>query len=131
MTAGAGPRSLLRIPVIRAADLEPGQTAKFAWEAGGRARQGFVVNSRGAVRAYVNECAHIPMGLDWFENDFFDEACRYLVCATHGALYEPDTGFCVSGPPCGASLEPLRVEVEGEEVVVYVEVGDERPWGVT
>lgn len=141
MTDGRAPR-VLRIPVVRTADLAPGRTAKFAWEDGGRRRQGFVVNYRGTLRAYVNECAHIPMGLDWLENElpgvasragvpgdsrcgsgeFFDDESRYLVCATHGALYEPDTGYCVSGPSCGASLEPLRVEVEGEELVVYVEV---------
>ncbi len=120
--AGPCEARVLRLPVVRVADLAPGRTAKFTWEEGGRRRQGFVVNYRGTVRAYVNECAHIPMGLDWFENEFFDEDGRYLVCATHGALYEPDTGYCVSGPPCGASLDPLRVEVEGEEVVVYVEV---------
>lgn len=128
---GTPPASAVRIPVVRAADLRPGQTAKFAWEARGRTRRGFVLNYRGTVRAFVNECAHIATGLDCLENEFFDKEGRYLVCAMHGALYEPDTGDCVSGPPCGASLDPLRVEVEGEEVVVYVEVADDRPWGST
>jgi hypothetical protein len=32
-------------------------------------------------------------------------------------------------PPCGASLDPLRVEVEGEEVVVYVEASGRQEMG--
>ncbi len=111
----------LRIPVVNAADLPHGTTAKFAWEAEGRKRGGFVVNYQGTIRAFVNECAHIPMALDWFENEFFDRQCRYLVCPTHGALYEPSSGACVAGPPLGAGLDPLRVEVEAGAVVVYID----------
>jgi nitrite reductase/ring-hydroxylating ferredoxin subunit len=111
----------LRIPVCPLDQLPPGRTAKFAWEEAGGRRSGLAVNYRGQVRAYVNQCAHIPLSLDVFENDFFDEACRYLVCAMHGALYEPDTGVCVSGPPLGAALDPIRVAVEEGQVVAYVE----------
>jgi nitrite reductase/ring-hydroxylating ferredoxin subunit len=52
------------------------------------------------------------MTLDWVENQFFTEDGRFLICATHGALYEPDTGLCVDGPPCGQMLlrVPLRCE---------------------
>lgn len=113
-----------RIPVIKAADLPHGATAKFAWDEAGRRRSGFVLNHHGEIRAFVNECAHVPMALDWFENEFFDRECRYLVCPTHGALYEPSTGACVSGPPLGASLDPIAVAVETGEVVVYVDVPD-------
>lgn len=115
----------LRLVVMRAAELAPGRTAKFSWEAAGRRRNGFVVNWRGRLRAYVNECCHIPISLDYFDNDFLDAEGRYLVCANHGALYEPDTGRCVAGPPLGAALEPLRVAVEGEDLVVYVERPEE------
>lgn len=117
----------LRIPVCALADLPHARTAKFAWEAYGHRRTGFVVNWHGRLRAYVNECAHIAISMDFFENDFFDEERCHIVCAMHGALYEPDTGACVSGPPLGAALEPLRAEVEGGEVVVYVEARPPRP----
>ena len=58
----------------------------------------FAIRFRGQVRAYVNECRHQRSELDWRPGEFFDDAKLYLVCATHGALYAPDTGMCVAGP---------------------------------
>jgi nitrite reductase/ring-hydroxylating ferredoxin subunit len=41
---------------------------------------------------------------------------RLLICATHGALYHPDTGRCAGGPCRGGTLVPLAV-VEEDDVV--------------
>ncbi|MFT3733644.1 MAG: Rieske 2Fe-2S domain-containing protein [Rhodocyclaceae bacterium] len=70
----------------------------------------FVVRFEGLPRAYLNQCGHIAVELDWQEGRFFDDAGIYLVCATHGALYEADTGRCAGGPCRGNGLQPLRVE---------------------
>ncbi len=43
------------------------------------------------VHAYVNECRHESSELDWERGEFFEPGKLYLVCASHGALYEPDT----------------------------------------
>ena len=76
---------------------------------GGEERQCFVVRYGGRPRAWLNRCAHVPMELDWLPGKFFDAAGLYLICATHGATYEPDTGRCVAGPCRGAALEPVPV----------------------
>jgi nitrite reductase/ring-hydroxylating ferredoxin subunit len=56
----------------------------------------------------------VPVELDWVPGKFFDDGGLYLICATHGAMYEPDSGQCVGGPCRGARLEPLAVrEHEG------------------
>ena len=34
------------------------------------------------------------MEMDWQPNRFFDDTGRWLLCATHGAVYQPDTGEC-------------------------------------
>lgn len=70
----------------------------------------FFVRYAGHVHGYLNQCAHVAMELDWSEGQFFDDSGDYLICATHGALYEPDTGHCVGGPCRGANLHALRVE---------------------
>ena len=79
---------------------------------------GFVVRHCGTVRAFVNRCPHAGTELDWNPGEFFDETQLYLMCATHGALFEPGTGFCVAGPCRGASLEPLAVGERDGQVML-------------
>ncbi|WP_341678548.1 Rieske 2Fe-2S domain-containing protein [Niveibacterium sp. SC-1] len=80
---------------------------------------GFVVRHEGAVRAFVNRCAHVPVELDWQPGKFFDDSGRYLICATHGALYEPATGYCLAGPCRGGRLPPLKaVERDGQVFLI-------------
>jgi nitrite reductase/ring-hydroxylating ferredoxin subunit len=76
---------------------------------GGGARAAFAIRYQGQVHAYLNRCAHKLTELDWEAGQFFDADGRYLVCTTHGALYEPDTGVCVAGPCRGARLERIAV----------------------
>lgn len=80
---------------------------------------GFVVRYNGRPYGYVNSCAHVPVELDWQGGEFFDLTRRFLICATHGAHYEPATGFCQSGPCMGRSLQSLViVERDGH---IYLE----------
>lgn len=76
----------------------------------------FVVRFDGAAHGYLNQCAHVPMELDWQEGRFFDASGLYLMCATHGAVYAPDSGECVGGPCRGASLAKLRIEERDGQV---------------
>lgn len=79
----------------------------------------FVVNYQGNYYAYLNRCAHLPMQMDWNPGELFDEAKRYLVCATHYAVYEPDTGVCISGPcRLGSQLVVLPIRVIGEDIIL-------------
>jgi nitrite reductase/ring-hydroxylating ferredoxin subunit len=103
-------------PIARTSELPPGRTKKFVLECDGREIEGFVLNVAGAFHAYVNRCRHVPMGLDWVENQFFTEDGQFVQCATHGAYYLPDTGECIAGPPCGKSLVRVPLEVDGDTI---------------
>jgi nitrite reductase/ring-hydroxylating ferredoxin subunit len=70
----------------------------------------FFVRYDGKPFGYLNRCAHVAMELDWNEGQFFESSGLYLMCATHGAIYEPDTGKCVGGPCRGARLRQVQVE---------------------
>ncbi|HSL50220.1 MAG TPA: Rieske (2Fe-2S) protein [Candidatus Deferrimicrobiaceae bacterium] len=98
--------------------LGPGQTARFDLLRGERRVQAFLVNHEGGHHAYVNRCPHAGTPLDAWPNEFFTEDGRYLICATHGAVFAPDTGLCLEGPCPGARLERLTVARRGDELVV-------------
>ncbi len=102
----------------RVAALPPGQTATFRLRRGGKTVDGFVVNHAGDYHAYVNRCPHAGTPLDWWPNEFWTEDGRYLICATHGAVFGPDTGICVDGPCPGARLERLVVERDGDALLI-------------
>ncbi|HOY69277.1 MAG TPA: Rieske 2Fe-2S domain-containing protein [Methylotenera sp.] len=81
---------------------------------------GFVVRYRGKPYAYVNQCAHVPVELDWYQGGFFTTQKDYLICATHGAHYRPDNGFCVMGPCKGRSLKAIEVTEENEIITIHL-----------
>ena len=86
-----------------------GRGVRFPLLHHGQAATGFVVRYDGKPFAYLNRCAHVPIELDWKEGDFFEASGLYLMCATHGAVYEPESGRCAGGPCRGGRLLPIRV----------------------
>jgi nitrite reductase/ring-hydroxylating ferredoxin subunit len=101
-----------------AATVPPGQSATFLLKRAGRTVHGFVVNYDGSYRAYVNCCPHNGTPLDLWPNEFFTEDGRALICATHGAVFEPTSGRCTAGPCVGDLLTALPLALEGETLVV-------------
>jgi nitrite reductase/ring-hydroxylating ferredoxin subunit len=87
---------------------------------GGTPIPAFAVRYQGRVHAYLNRCGHIPVEIDWQHGQFFDGGGLYLICATHGALYDPATGRCVGGRCNGHGLKPLEV-AEREGTVFLLE----------
>lgn len=86
-----------------------GEGVRFETDWEGERVPGFAVRFQGRVYAYLNRCAHVGVELDWAPGAFFDDSGLYLLCSTHGAVYEPETGRCAGGPCRGASLIPLSV----------------------
>lgn len=94
-----------------AASLEEGGKAiRFDWPQSGGAGTGFVIRYEGNARAYVNRCPHLGVELDWQPGEFFEESGLYLICSTHGAIFEPSGGLCVAGPCKGARLQAIEIE---------------------
>jgi nitrite reductase/ring-hydroxylating ferredoxin subunit len=89
--------------------------------------EAFVVHHDAGYAAYVNRCPHVGTPLDLWPNEFLSEDGQTLVCATHGALFEPRTGRCTDGPCAGDALTPLPVRVDGEAIVVACPAPDGAP----
>lgn len=109
--------------ICKRADLEEGGSGvRFAVMSGGQVMPAFAVRFGGRVRGYLNRCGHIPVELDYQPGEFFEPGRLYLICSTHGALYDPASGACVSGRCSGRGLTPVKLE-EREDGVYLMEMG--------
>ena len=102
------------IPLCRAGDLvDGGEAVPFDVLYGGQTCRAFAVRYEGEVHAYLNRCAHVAMEMDFQPNRFFDSSGEWLMCATHGALYEPKTGQCRAGSCRGRLVKIALSERQG------------------
>lgn len=87
-----------------------GRGVRFEVDVGGRSVPAFAIRYGGRAYAYLNRCAHVATELDWQAGMFFDFDAEYLLCATHGAFYDPATGACAGGACTGyGGLRALQV----------------------
>ncbi len=107
-----------RVVCASAQLVEGGAGVRFEVELEGQATAAFALRYDGRVHAYLNRCAHVGVELDWLPGQFFDGSGLYLVCATHGATYEPGTGRCVHGPCKGQALVPVGVFEQNGQVIL-------------
>jgi nitrite reductase/ring-hydroxylating ferredoxin subunit len=109
-----------RVICDSAALVDGGKGVRFSVLREGKPLPAFVVRYDGRAHAYLNQCAHIAVELDWVEGEFFDRTGLYLICTTHGATYEPDTGHCIMGPCKGQRLHALAVaERDGKVHLIH------------
>lgn len=95
------------IPLCNADELlDSGLAVPFDVVYHGQTCRAFAIRFEGQVHAYVNRCTHVAMEMDYQPNHFFDPTGRWLMCATHGAVYAPDTGACRGGP-CRGGLAKI------------------------
>ncbi len=78
----------------------------------------FLVRRGNAVYGYRNRCPHTGVNLDWLPDQFLDSMESFIQCATHGALFRIEDGYCLSGPCAGEHLQKLPVTVERGEVML-------------
>ncbi len=117
MRGGGDAHPTIRVPV---ADLAPGETRLASFDRDGQRLTAIVVNHQGELLAYVNRCPHVTYSLDIGDGRVQDSSGQYLMCASHGAMFQPETGECFMGPVVGRRLESLPAEVDGLDLVVTI-----------
>jgi nitrite reductase/ring-hydroxylating ferredoxin subunit len=102
------------MPLCNSADLaEGGRAVPFDVVFAGQTCRAFAIRFEGQPHAYLNRCSHVAMEMDFQPDQFFDASGRWLLCATHGAEYAPDTGECKGGPCRGGLVKIDLSEVGG------------------
>ena len=95
--------------------VERGRARVFDLLQYGQPVRAFALRFDGKVVAYLNRSLHVPVEMDWQPGVFLDREQRFIVCATHGATYEPLGGRCVAGPGGRGRLTPVDVaEFDGD-----------------
>ena len=101
-------------PLCQSGDLvEGGLAVPFDVVYAGQTCRAFAIRFNGLPHAYLNRCSHVAMEMDFQPDRFFDTEGRWLLCATHGATYSPQTGECVGGPCRGGLVKITLSETQG------------------
>src|SRR5262245_20481606 len=88
--AGRGGQcSTMHVILRDAAALGEGKGLRFRTIVDGVEREAFLVRYRGQLLAYLNECRHQSLPLDFGDARFFDDEYDAIVCCQHGARYAP------------------------------------------
>jgi len=114
------PRRMIDVErvICRLDDLGESRSRGFSIGAGDWPVRGFVVRINDQVRGYLNSCPHARHPLNFQPNQFLTMDGALILCASHGALFEKSTGYCVAGPCAGQSLQTLSLEVSDGYVLL-------------
>lgn len=99
--------------------LDPGSKA-FQLENNGQNLDIFIVHKDGGFHGFINRCPHTGVNLEWLEDQFLDSDQAFIQCATHGALFEIDTGHCIYGPCVGDSLTPIEIKISNNHLIAHI-----------
>lgn len=98
-------------------ELTEGSFREFILDDEGRSVYLVATRRNGNARAWFNICPHQGRALNWAPNRFLTDDRGNLVCAAHGAVFEPDQGRCISGPCLNAFLRPIEILEDGGRVL--------------
>jgi nitrite reductase/ring-hydroxylating ferredoxin subunit len=104
--------------ICRLSDIGDPGSRGFTMGTGDWPLRGFVVRMGEQAWGYVNRCPHAGHPLNLTPHHFLTPGRELILCSSHGALFDRQTGFCIAGPCGGQSLQSVPVEVESGFVML-------------
>jgi nitrite reductase/ring-hydroxylating ferredoxin subunit len=104
--------------ICRLSDLGDAGARGFTMGRGDWPLRGFVVRTQDGVRGYVNRCPHAGHPLNLGPNRFLTPGGELILCASHGALFDRESGLCIAGPCGGQSLTSVPLTIESGFVML-------------
>ena len=100
-------------PLCRLEEIPDGEGRGFRLGEGAAELGLFVVRAGDEAFAYLNACPHLGTPLDWGgfdgEGRFVSADSGNILCATHGAEFRLEDGYCLAGPCLGDRLQGVRL----------------------
>ena len=96
---------------------DPGARGPLVVTIAGERKAVFVVRMGERLTAFVNSCPHVGAPLEMEPDRFLDLTGTEIICAMHGARFDPETGLCRWGPCRGKRLEPYAVTLQNGRII--------------
>jgi len=97
--------------ICRLSDIADPGSRGFTVGRGDWPLRGFVVRTDENVWGFVNRCPHAGHPLNLQPHRFLTPGRELILCSSHGALFDRQTGFCIAGPCSGHSLTSVPLQV--------------------
>ena len=98
-------------------DIEEGKSLGITLEINGSRQMLLIVRSSDKAFVYLNSCPHIGTPLNLHPNKFLSHDKKHIICSTHGALFQIETGHCIFGPCKGDYLESIPVFIKDQQIL--------------
>ena len=105
--------------LCKTADLDATQAKSLIAEIEGEAQDIFVVRNALGIFAYIDVCPHAGSPLEWRQDHFLDDEFHHIICATHGAQFRIENGYCFAGPCKQLSLTALPLEIIENNIYLH------------
>lgn len=99
-------------------DIEDGEAKEFSYRNNSEIHDIFIQRMGNDIFAYLNVCPHAGTPLNMETGEFMEKSGKYIMCHTHGALFELENGLCVAGPCNGDRLQAVDIKVKNGEIIV-------------
>ena len=88
----------------------------------------FALRHHGQVHVWRDVCPHHgSTPLAWRRDAYLNAGATRIVCAAHGAQFEPDTGLCTLGPCLGERLQRVPARSVGGDIRIELDNPQEGP----
>ena len=99
----------------------------FVFGEGTNRREIFVIKRGDQAYGYENACPHLGSPLEFDPDRFLNAEGTHIICATHGALFEIDSGYCISGPCAGDNLTTIALTLDADGSLYWQDAPTELP----
>ena len=106
------------IKICNLDDVKINKSCGFFVTINGEKKSLIVVRLQTSIYVYINSCPHIGAPLDLKPGQFLSHDKKNIVCSTHGALFEIETGQCIFGPCKDKYLEAIPIQINNGEVLL-------------
>lgn len=102
--------------LCRSEDLPEGKYHELHYSVAGLTRYLVATRVEGQAKAWYNRCPHAGQPFNAAPGQFLTDEHNHLICAAHGAVFDPRSGRCVAGPCPRAVMTACPLLEEGGQV---------------